>query len=69
MMIKFINDIVVPTWGLVGIGKTKMACIAIQNLGLVNNKLYIVEGGVVLNVYRAFKLDLKYAGVQDSKHP
>ena len=28
----------------------------------------ISNRGVVLNVYRAFKLDLKYAGVQDSKH-
>ena len=45
MMIKFINDIVVPIWGLVGIGKTKMACIHCYTEGLVNNKLYIVEGG------------------------
>ena len=44
MMIKFINDIVVPIWGLVGIGKTKIAYIAIQK-DWYNNKLYTVEGG------------------------
>ena len=40
MMIKFINDIVVPIWGLVGIGKTKIAYIAIQK-DWYNNKLAV----------------------------
>ena len=65
MMIKFINDIVVPIWGLLGIGKTKIAYIAIQRTGIITNFIQW-KGGVVLNVYCAFKLDLKYAGVQDS---